>query len=93
MNSILLITVAGSIFIEGVGRLSSPPEIQSDRLVLISCIGLVVNLIGLFGFSHTTSNDFDIGFDHPPRISRLFISPPHASYFMIQSGALVLVGC
>lgn len=38
--------------IEALQRLVHPPEMSTDRLLLVSFVGLVVNLIGIFAFNH-----------------------------------------
>eukprot|EP00039_Didymoeca_costata_P015749 m.272977 g.272977 ORF g.272977 m.272977 type:complete len:770 (+) comp16276_c0_seq41:172-2481(+) len=55
-NGIFLLIVALHIFWEAVKRLHAPPEINTDRLLLVSVGGLVVNLIGIFAFSHAHSH-------------------------------------
>eukprot|EP00468_Gymnochlora_sp_CCMP2014_P014262 CAMPEP_0167770716 /NCGR_PEP_ID=MMETSP0110_2-20121227/18092_1 /TAXON_ID=629695 /ORGANISM="Gymnochlora sp., Strain CCMP2014" /LENGTH=476 /DNA_ID=CAMNT_0007659961 /DNA_START=918 /DNA_END=2348 /DNA_ORIENTATION=- len=49
-NGVLLLFVALFIFIESIGRISSPQHVHGDRLVLISVLGFVVNIVGLVFF-------------------------------------------
>eukprot|EP00471_Norrisiella_sphaerica_P004036 CAMPEP_0184485052 /NCGR_PEP_ID=MMETSP0113_2-20130426/6700_1 /TAXON_ID=91329 /ORGANISM="Norrisiella sphaerica, Strain BC52" /LENGTH=827 /DNA_ID=CAMNT_0026866323 /DNA_START=410 /DNA_END=2893 /DNA_ORIENTATION=+ len=66
-NGVLLLFVAFFIFIESVGRLSSPPDIQGDKLVLVSVAGLLINLVGLAFFhehAHGHSHSGGCGHDH-----------------------------
>jgi len=57
VNAIFLVLIAGSVFIESVSRLQSPPEIRSrDRLLVVSVLGLLVNLVGVFAFSDAHSH-------------------------------------
>lgn len=44
--------ISCSIVIEAIQRLIHPPEMNTDRLLLVSFVGLVVNLIGIFAFNH-----------------------------------------
>lgn len=55
LNAIFLCLIAFSIFIHSIVRVWAPPEILTDKLLLISVIGLGVNLIGIFAF-----HDFDV---------------------------------
>lgn len=50
INSIFLIFVGMNIFIESIERIMEPPEIQTEMLILVSVLGLCVNMIGLFFF-------------------------------------------
>ncbi|CAG8501383.1 7475_t:CDS:2 [Cetraspora pellucida] len=47
-NGIFLILISIFITFEAVGRLIDPPEMRTDRLLLVSFMGLVVNLIGVY---------------------------------------------
>ncbi|KAI9360740.1 cation efflux family-domain-containing protein [Pilaira anomala] len=51
-NGIFLVLISCSIVIEALQRLVHPPEMSTDRLLLVSFVGLVVNLIGIFAFNH-----------------------------------------
>lgn len=51
-NSIFLVLISISIMIEAVERLMEPPEMTTDQLLLISTLGLGVNLVGIFAFNH-----------------------------------------
>lgn len=60
INSIFLIFVGIKIFIESIERIMEIPEIQSDMLILVSVLGLIVNMIGLMSFhdlSHGENNN------------------------------------
>ena len=46
----MLISV--SIIIEAIERLIDPPEMNTQRLLLVSFVGLIVNLVGIFAFNH-----------------------------------------
>ncbi|MCQ6278731.1 cation diffusion facilitator family transporter [Bacillus sp. EB600] len=45
INGILLVVVAIYIFLEAAQRFFAPPEVQSKGMLLISTIGLIVNII------------------------------------------------
>lgn len=49
-NAVFLLFIGYFIFVESVERLFKPPEITSDSLVLVSVLGLMVNMVGLFFF-------------------------------------------
>ncbi|OMJ84041.1 hypothetical protein SteCoe_14910 [Stentor coeruleus] len=57
INSIFLIFVGIKIFIESIERIMEIPEIQTDMLILVSVIGLLVNIIGLFSFHDLSHGD------------------------------------
>lgn len=44
LNGLMLIVVAVYIFVEAVRRFFAPPEVQSGGMLLISVIGLIVNI-------------------------------------------------
>jgi solute carrier family 30 (zinc transporter), member 5/7 len=50
VNAVFLVFVALSIVLEGLERLSTPPEIHAAHVLPVSVAGLAVNLIGLFFF-------------------------------------------
>ncbi|XP_065912027.1 proton-coupled zinc antiporter SLC30A5-like [Dysidea avara] len=52
INALFLVIIAFFVFLEAIGRLLEPPEIDTNRLVVVSVMGLLVNLIGVFAFSH-----------------------------------------
>ncbi|ORX89045.1 cation efflux protein [Basidiobolus meristosporus CBS 931.73] len=51
-NGVFLILISIFIVIEAVERLIHPPEMNTHRLLLVSFVGFVVNLIGIFAFNH-----------------------------------------
>lgn len=51
-NAVFLILISISIFVEALQRLMDPPEMKTDRLLLVSFVGLLVNLIGILAFNH-----------------------------------------
>ncbi|KAG5437039.1 hypothetical protein PCANB_001315 [Pneumocystis canis] len=65
MNGLLLLLISISIIVEAISRLLKPEEIYAEKLLLVSVVGLIVNLIGVFlfkhGYHHHSSNhhEFD----------------------------------
>lgn len=57
MNALFLMFVAFFIFSEAVERAFHPPHVEHERLFLISVLGFVVNLIGIFVFGHGHGDD------------------------------------
>lgn len=52
VNGLFLVVVAFFVFYEAIGRLFEPPEINTNRLLVVSVAGFAVNMIGIFAFSH-----------------------------------------
>ena len=52
VNGLFLVVVAFFVFYEAIGRLLEPPEINTDRLLIVSVAGFAVNMVGIFSFSH-----------------------------------------
>jgi len=52
MNALFLMFVAFFIFSEAVERAFHPPHVEHERLLVISILGFLVNLIGIFVFGH-----------------------------------------
>jgi zinc transporter 5/7 len=52
MNALFLMFVAFFIFSEAVERAFHPPHVEHERLFVISILGFIVNLIGIFVFGH-----------------------------------------
>lgn len=50
VNGLFLIIIALFVFTEAVARMFEPPEIRTERLLAISVLGLLVNLVGIFVF-------------------------------------------
>lgn len=51
-NGVFLVLISVSIVVEGIERIIDPPEMNTQRLLLVSFVGLVVNLVGIFAFNH-----------------------------------------
>ncbi|KAG5499276.1 hypothetical protein JIQ42_04090 [Leishmania sp. Namibia] len=62
INGILLLFIALYVMIESIQRFMDPPEIEGSYLLLVSVIGLVVNVVGILffhdahGHSHSHSH-------------------------------------
>jgi len=56
LNALFLLVVAGAICIEAWVRLFDPPSVDAHRLLPISILGLVVNLIGVYAFRNGSSH-------------------------------------
>lgn len=52
LNAIFLIFIAFFILSEAIERMSAPPEIHHERLFVVSVLGFIVNLVGIFVFQH-----------------------------------------
>ena len=67
INGLFLCVIAFYIFTEAISRMISPPEVKTDKLLLVSTLGLLVNLFGLLMFGHHHhghSHDHDHGHGH-----------------------------
>ncbi|ESO91197.1 hypothetical protein LOTGIDRAFT_209561 [Lottia gigantea] len=61
VNGLFLLFIAFFIFSEAVERAVEPPEVKHERLFIVSVLGFLVNLIGIFAFQHGHSH---CGGDH-----------------------------
>lgn len=62
-NGTLLIGISGSIIFEAFGRLWNPVVLQkTNELIIVSFLGLLVNLVGIFAFNH--GHDHSHGHSH-----------------------------
>ncbi|XP_038048356.1 zinc transporter 7-like isoform X2 [Patiria miniata] len=52
INALFLLFIAFFIFSEAVERFLEPPEVRHERLFIVSVLGLLVNLVGIFAFQH-----------------------------------------
>ncbi|KAI0209906.1 Zinc transporter 7 [Lamellibrachia satsuma] len=72
VNALLLLFISFFIFKEAVERLFAPPHVHHDRLFLVSVIGFLVNLVGMFLFAHGGAHGHSHGghgHSHAPTIS------------------------
>ncbi|KAF9961754.1 putative zinc transporter msc2 [Mortierella alpina] len=63
-NGIFLSLISIFICIEAIERLVHPPEMNTHRLLLISFMGFVVNMIGIFAFNHGHAHGHSHGHSH-----------------------------
>jgi len=52
VNGLFLLFISFFIFSEAVERLVEPPEVKHERLLPVSILGFLVNLVGIFIFQH-----------------------------------------
>eukprot|EP01097_Dermamoeba_algensis_P009563 TRINITY_DN676_c0_g1_i1.p1 TRINITY_DN676_c0_g1~~TRINITY_DN676_c0_g1_i1.p1 ORF type:complete len:449 (-),score=77.47 TRINITY_DN676_c0_g1_i1:111-1457(-) len=62
INALFLIFISFFVFAESLERFIDPPDINSDRLILVSVLGFCVNMVGVFAFhdhGHSHGGDDD----------------------------------
>lgn len=59
-----MVFIAFLVLLESAERLLHPQEIKTDKLLLVSCLGLGVNLIGVFAFHDLHGHGEDDGHSH-----------------------------
>lgn len=66
INGIFLVFIGFLVLLESSERFFHPQEINTDKLMLVSCLGLAVNLVGLFAFHdlHDHGDEDDHGHSH-----------------------------
>ncbi|XP_032672225.1 zinc transporter 7 [Odontomachus brunneus] len=64
VNGLLLLFIALFIMSEAVERAIEPPEIKHERLFVVSVLGLIVNLIGIYAFKHGHGHGHSHGHSH-----------------------------
>jgi len=52
INGLFLLFIAFFIFSEAVERIFEPPHVEHERLFVVSVLGFIVNLVGIFVFQH-----------------------------------------
>lgn len=50
LNGVFLLFIGSFVLFESVSRLLAPPEIKSEKLLIVSVLGLCVNLVGIWAF-------------------------------------------
>lgn len=64
-NGTLLVGISGSIVFEAIGRLWNPIVLQkTNELIIVSILGLLVNLVGIFAFNHGHDHGHGHGHSH-----------------------------
>lgn len=56
VNGLFLLFISFFIMSEAVERAIEPPEVKHERLFLVSVLGLLVNLVGIYAFQHGHSH-------------------------------------
>ncbi|XP_076439815.1 LOW QUALITY PROTEIN: zinc transporter 7-like [Babylonia areolata] len=64
VNGLFLLFIAFFIFSEAVERAVEPPEVKHERLFVVSVLGFLVNLVGIFAFQHGHSHGGGGGHGH-----------------------------
>jgi len=64
INGIFLCFIAFSIFIKSIERLIQPQEVSTEKLLLVSVLGLCVNLVGIVAFHGAHSHGGGHGHSH-----------------------------
>lgn len=64
VNALFLLFIAFFILTEAVERAIEPPEVHHDRLFIVSVLGLLVNLVGIYVFQHGGSHGHSHGGSH-----------------------------
>ena len=59
LNGVFLLFIGSFLLLESFQRLLSPPEIHSDKLLIVSVLGLLVNLVGVWAFHDLHSHGGD----------------------------------
>ncbi|CAG9105592.1 hypothetical protein JYU34_019001 [Plutella xylostella] len=52
VNGLFLLFIAFFILSEAVERAIEPPEVKHERLLLVSILGFLVNMVGIYAFHH-----------------------------------------
>ncbi|KAH7728467.1 cation efflux family protein [Aphelenchoides avenae] len=50
INALFLIVIAIFIFLEALERIYDPPDVNTDKLMIVAVAGLLVNLFGMYAF-------------------------------------------
>ncbi|XP_043274158.1 zinc transporter 7 isoform X1 [Venturia canescens] len=61
VNALFLLFIAFFIMSEAVERAIEPPEVKHERLFVVSVLGLLVNLVGIYAFQHGHSHGHSHG--------------------------------
>lgn len=64
VNSLFLLFIAFFIMSEAVERMIEPPEVKHERLFVVSILGLLVNLVGIYAFQHGHGHSHGGGSSH-----------------------------
>lgn len=64
VNGLFLLFIAFFIMSEAVERAIEPPEVKHERLFVVSVLGFLVNLVGIYAFQHGHSHGGSHGHSH-----------------------------
>lgn len=64
INALFLIVIAMFIFLEALERLYDPPDVHTDKLLIVAVAGLLVNLFGMYAFHGSHGHSHGGGADH-----------------------------
>ncbi|XP_017776324.1 PREDICTED: zinc transporter 7 [Nicrophorus vespilloides] len=64
VNGLFLLFIAFFIMSEAVERAIEPPEVKHERLFVVSVLGFLVNLVGIYAFQHGHSHGGGGGSSH-----------------------------
>ncbi|VDM43855.1 unnamed protein product [Toxocara canis] len=64
INALFLIVIAFFIFLEALERLYDPPDVSTDKLMVVAVAGLVVNIFGMYAFHGAEHGHSHGGGDH-----------------------------
>ncbi|CAL8104708.1 unnamed protein product [Calicophoron daubneyi] len=56
VNALFLLVISCSVFVNALARIHQPPHIHTDRLMVVSVGGLIVNLVGVVALGHAHSH-------------------------------------
>jgi len=73
INGIFLCFIAFSIFIKSIERLIQPQEVSTEKLLLVSVLGLCVNLVGIVAFHGAHSHGGGHGHSHGAKKKRMIM--------------------
>jgi cobalt-zinc-cadmium efflux system protein len=61
LNGLALVIIAAGIFVEGIRRFIHPEPINFKLMLIIACIGFIVNLVLTFVLSHSAKEEENLG--------------------------------
>ncbi|KAK7115619.1 proton-coupled zinc antiporter SLC30A5-like [Littorina saxatilis] len=61
INGLFLVVIGIFVFTEALARLFEPPEVKTEKLLTVSVMGLLVNLVGIFVFQSSVSHGHSHG--------------------------------
>ncbi|KAL3288431.1 hypothetical protein HHI36_002877 [Cryptolaemus montrouzieri] len=64
VNGLFLLFISFFIMSEAVERAIEPPEVKHERLLVVSVLGLLVNLVGIYAFQHGHGHGGSHGHSH-----------------------------